>query len=146
MSDFTHTFKQSWPIGHLQSTPAHRPPPINYGPSAFHFCHSCIAHKKHRNHKSKPRLHHHFFLKNHPLNPILPGGLKGVPKNGDDPLLKYLAPLLLFSLFWLLYFTNVRINLYLDYNSWPWIDHVSRDLKRPKSMWQDNRCVLPAAH
>ena len=111
MSDFAHTFNQSrpighpktntgpsaifnqsWPIGHLQSITAHRPPSINYDPSAFYFCHSCIAHEKHRIQKSKSHLHHHFGLKNQPLNPILPRDQKGVPGNGADHLLKYLAP------------------------------------------------------
>ena len=120
MSDFAHTFNQSrpighpktntgpstifnqsWPIGHLQSILAHRPPSINYSPSAFYFYHSCITHKTHRNHKSKSYLHHHFGLKNQPLNPILPRDQKGVPGNGADPLLKYLAPPPSFILFFL---------------------------------------------
>ena len=167
MSDFAHTFNQSrpighpktntgplaisnqsWPIGHFQSILAHQPLPINYSPSAFHFYHSCIAYKTHRNHKSKSHLYHHFDLKNQPLNPILPRDLKGVPGNGADPLLKYLAPppsFILFILFYLdiLWLFYVRINLYSDFNSWPLIDPK---LKRPKLLWQDNRRVLPAAH
>ena len=131
MSDFTHTFnhgpsatlKQTlahrpfsikhWPIGHFQSILAHWPPSINYGPSAFYFYHSCIAHEKHRNHKSKSHLHHHFGLKNQPLNPILPRDQKGVPGNGADPLLKYLAPppfyFLYFSYFVLLGYTTIML-------------------------------------
>ena len=80
------------PSATLKQTLAHRPLPINHGPSAFCFYHSCIAHEKHRNHKSKSHLHHYFGLKSQPLNPILPRDLKGVPGNGADPLLKYLAP------------------------------------------------------
>ena len=126
------------PLAISKQIPAHRPPPINYGPSAFHFYHSCITHEKHRNHKSKSHLHHHFGLKSQPLNPILPRDLKGVPGNGANPLLKYLAPppflfiyfilVILFNLdlLWLCY---VRINPYLDFNSWPLTDPMSR---RPK--------------
>ena len=140
-----------WPIGHFQSILAHRPPSINYGPSAFYFYHSCIAHEKHRNHKSKFHLHHHFGLKNQPLNPVLPRDQKGVPGNGADPLLKYLAPpqflffFILVILFYLdmLWLCYVRINIYLNFNSWPWIDPTS---KRPKTIWWDERRVLPAAH
>ena len=125
MSDFAHTFNQSrpighpktntgpsaifnqsWPIGHLQSITAHRP---------FTFITRVSHTKKHRNHKSKSHLHHHFGLKNQPLNPILPRDQKGVPRNGADPLLKYLAPppllvyFLYFSYFILLGYTTIML-------------------------------------
>lgn len=106
MSDFAHTFNQSrpighpktntgpsaifnqsWPIGHLQSIMAHRP---------FIFV-TRVSHMKNTKiTKSKSHLHHHFGLKNQLLNPILPRDQKGVPGNGADPLLKYLAPPLFF--------------------------------------------------
>ena len=113
MSDFAHTFNQSrpighpktntgplaisnqlWPIGHLQSITAHRP---------FIFI-TRVSHTKNTEiTKSKSHLHHHFGLKNQPLNPILPRDLKGVPGNGANPLLKYLAPPPFF--YFILYFS-----------------------------------------
>ena len=114
MSDFAHTFNQSrpighpktntgpsaifnqsWPIGHLQLISAHRP---------FAFI-TRVSHTKNTEiTNQKSHLHRHFGLKNQPLNPILPRDQKGVPGNGADPLLKYLAPPPL--LFYFLYFSH----------------------------------------
>ena len=102
MSDFTHTFNQSrpighpktntgasaifnqsWPIGHLQLITTHRP---------FTFI-TRVSHTKNTEITNQSLICIIIFcLKNQPLNPILLRDQKGVPGNGADPLLKYLAP------------------------------------------------------
>ena len=92
MSDFAHPFKQSWPISHSKTNTSPSAISNQLRPIGLSLLSLVYYTQNTQKSQIKVLFASSFWFEKSAFKPYFAKGLKGVPGNGADPLLKYLAP------------------------------------------------------